>query len=38
MSCQGFAVGPPLPPQAALDASGRAALSTVLESLEALPS
>ena len=38
LELQGFAVGPPLPPQAALDAAGRAELAAVLDALEALPS
>jgi 4-hydroxy-tetrahydrodipicolinate synthase len=36
LELKGFAVGAPLPPQAALDTAGRAELSAVLESLEAL--
>ena len=36
LELQGFAVGTPLPPQAALDAAGAAELSAVLESLDAL--
>jgi 4-hydroxy-tetrahydrodipicolinate synthase len=38
LEIQGFAVGPPLPPQPALDATGRAELHGVLEALGALPS
>jgi 4-hydroxy-tetrahydrodipicolinate synthase len=37
LELQGFAVGTPLPPQAALDAAGRAELSAVLEAMGALP-
>ncbi len=37
LEIQGFAVGAPLPPQAALDAAGRAEVASVLESLGALP-
>ena len=36
LELQGFAVGDPLPPQAALDAAGRRELAAVLESLDAL--
>jgi 4-hydroxy-tetrahydrodipicolinate synthase len=36
LELKGFAVGAPLPPQAALDTAGRTELSAVLESLEAL--
>jgi 4-hydroxy-tetrahydrodipicolinate synthase len=36
LELKGFAVGAPLPPQAALDTAGRAELSAVLESLEAM--
>ena len=34
LELQGFAVGPPLPPQAALDQAGRVELSAVLETLD----
>jgi 4-hydroxy-tetrahydrodipicolinate synthase len=37
LDLQGFAVGGPLPPQAALDAAGRAKLQAVLKALGALP-
>jgi 4-hydroxy-tetrahydrodipicolinate synthase len=37
LELQGFAVGTPLPPQAALDAAGRAELQAVLEAMGALP-
>jgi 4-hydroxy-tetrahydrodipicolinate synthase len=36
LELQGFAVGAPLPPQAALDQAGRVELSAVLETLDAL--
>ena len=36
LELQGFAVGAPLPPQAALDEAGRAELRAVLDALEAL--
>jgi 4-hydroxy-tetrahydrodipicolinate synthase len=36
LELQGFAVGAPLPPQAALDEAGRAELAEVLDALEAL--
>jgi 4-hydroxy-tetrahydrodipicolinate synthase len=36
LELKGFAVGAPLPPQAALDTAGRTELSAVLESLEGL--
>ena len=37
LELQGFAVGTPLPPQAALDQADRAELQAVLEALGALP-
>jgi 4-hydroxy-tetrahydrodipicolinate synthase len=37
LELQGFAVGTPLPPQSALDATGRAELQAVLEAMSALP-
>jgi dihydrodipicolinate synthase/N-acetylneuraminate lyase len=37
LELQGFAVGAPLPPQAALDAAGRAEVAAVLQALDALP-
>jgi 4-hydroxy-tetrahydrodipicolinate synthase len=36
LELQGFAVGAPLPPQAALDEAGRSELACVLDALEAL--